>query len=332
MNKAFYAVARTAVYFSALLMVAFALPGAYADSLYKEAPGAKDHPLVSRFKGSVLYKYGSINFERVEIALPDKHTETMEGKLYNYYYLGPKGRGDLEVYRNYKLAFEQQHFKILWACEDGMACAKQGLAAHARKWTDDARSFVGGSFYMNNMDSDRPFRFLLARLSRPEGDVTVVLTVRGGYFADQGFDSDYFLQVIESAAMQQDQVSVNAEALHKGIMADGKVALYGIYFDTAKADIKPESKAQLDEMAKLLKQNSALTVFIVGHTDNQGTLEANIALSQRRADAVVGALVKDYKIDAKRLAAKGVANYAPVASQLNDAGRAKNRRVELVAQ
>jgi OmpA-OmpF porin, OOP family len=116
------------------------------------------------------------------------------------------------------------------------------------------------------------------------------------------------------------------------LQADGKIALYGLFFDTGKAEVKAESKPQLDEMAKLLQGQPALKVYIVGHTDSQGGLEANLALSQQRAQAVVAALAGAYKVDAKRLQARGVASLAPVASNANDAGRARNRRVELVIQ
>ena len=313
------------------LALCAAIP-AWAATTYGEAPGASDYPLVGRFNGAVLYKAGAISFERVEVKLPDKRTESAEGKVFNYYYLGPKGHSDLEVFRNYQQSLEKQGFKFLFVCEDGTVCMKQNLSAHAIKWTDDSRSFVGGSFYMNNL-SGRPFRFLMARLMRPAGDVTVVLTVRDGYWADRGFGTDFFVQVIESQPMLTDQVSVvNADSLGKGLTADGKVALYGLFFDTAKADIKPESKPQLDEMAKLLTQFPKLQVFIVGHTDNQGGVEANLALSLRRAQAVAVALAKDYKVDAGRLSARGVANFSPMASNDAEAGRAKNRRVELVAQ
>jgi OmpA-OmpF porin, OOP family len=73
-------------------------------------------------------------------------------------------------------------------------------------------------------------------------------------------------------------------------------------------------------------------VFILGHTDNQGALDANLALSKARAQAVVDALTSSYKIDGKRLSASGVANYAPLASNANETGRARNRRVEMVLQ
>ena len=82
---------------------------------------------------------------------------------------------------------------------------------------------------------------------------------------------------------------VDAKALQGGLEAEGKVALYGIYFDTGKAELKPESRPQLDEMGKLPQAQPALKVYIVGHTDNQGSLEANLQLAAACA-AVVAAL------------------------------------------
>jgi OmpA-OmpF porin, OOP family len=94
--------------------------------------------------------------------------------------------------------------------------------------------------------------------------------------------------------------------------------------------VKPESKASLEQIAALLKQNSALKLHLVGHTDNQGSLENNFALSKARAGAISAALSAQYGIAAARLSANGVSSLAPVASNADDAGRAKNRRVELV--
>src|SRR5262249_47822084 len=114
--------------------------------------------------------------------------------------------------------------------------------------------------------------------------------------------------------------------------ANGKIALYGLRFDTDSATITADSKATLSEMAKALKASQAQKVFIVGHTDNSGSLAHNEKLSQERAEAVMKALVKDYGVAADRLAAKGVASYSPVAANTSDAGKAQNRRVEMVAQ
>ena len=132
--------------------------------------------------------------------------------------------------------------------------------------------------------------------------------------------------------METGKVTIGADQLQKGLAAEGRIVLYGIYFDTGRAEIKPESKAQLDEMAHLLTNDRALKVAVVGHTDTQGAADTNQALSQRRAEAVVATLTTNYKIDAARLKARGVASFAPVATNRTEAGRAKNRRVELVEQ
>jgi outer membrane protein OmpA-like peptidoglycan-associated protein len=85
-------------------------------------------------------------------------------------------------------------------------------------------------------------------------------------------------------------------------------------------------------MAKFLKTNAATRVFIVGHTDNKGTLDYNVGLSGRRAEAVVKALATKYGIEANRLTPRGLGPLAPVATNRSEDGRAKNRRVEMVEQ
>ncbi len=125
-------------------------------------------------------------------------------------------------------------------------------------------------------------------------------------------------------------VTVDAGAMAQAIESSGRVALYGIYFDFNKADVKPESDATLDEIAKLLKQTPSRKVLVVGHTDNVGTFGFNMDLSQRRAAAVVTALASRYAIGKDRLTPVGVSFASPVAPNNDENGRAKNRRVELV--
>jgi outer membrane protein OmpA-like peptidoglycan-associated protein len=110
----------------------------------------------------------------------------------------------------------------------------------------------------------------------------------------------------------------------------GRVALYGILFDTDQATIKTESRPALQEIAKLLQQEPNLNLHVVGHTDNTGTFEHNLDLSKRRAAAVKAALTKAFGIATGRLTPNGVASLAPVATNTTEEGRAKNRRVELV--
>jgi outer membrane protein OmpA-like peptidoglycan-associated protein len=138
------------------------------------------------------------------------------------------------------------------------------------------------------------------------------------------------LDICEVKPMQQKMVTVDATEMDKQISLNGKVALYGIYFDFNKAEVKPESDEALTEIAKLLRARPALNVLVVGHTDAVGAFDSNRTLSQRRAEAIVSSLASKHKVDNKRLFPVGVAFASPVATNTTDEGRAKNRRVELV--
>lgn len=144
-------------------------------------------------------------------------------------------------------------------------------------------------------------------------------------------NGSYAIHLVEKESMKQ-AVVADAGAMRKSIRETGKAALYGIYFDTGKAEVKPESKQALEQIAKLLKSDAGLKLYVVGHTDNTGIFDANIKLSQDRAAAVVNALVSSYGIPASRLKACGDGPTAPVASNDTEEGRALNRRVELVKQ
>ncbi len=145
------------------------------------------------------------------------------------------------------------------------------------------------------------------------------------------FTGKYGYFIVEKQAMAQDIIA-DAAALANDLKTTGHVTVEGILFDTAKATIKPESAKAIGEVAKLLAADPALKVYVVGHTDAVGQLDANMKLSQDRAEAVVQTLIKTHGIAAARLKSFGNGPYAPVASNDNEAGRARNRRVELVKQ
>jgi OmpA-OmpF porin, OOP family len=139
------------------------------------------------------------------------------------------------------------------------------------------------------------------------------------------------LSIVEREIMKQEIVA-DANAMGDDINNMGHVSVYGIYFDSGKSEIKPESDKALEQIAILLKNTESLNLYVVGHTDNVGTIDSNVKLSKDRADAVVNTLVTKHGISSTRLKSYGVASLSPVASNNTEEGKAKNRRVELVKQ
>jgi outer membrane protein OmpA-like peptidoglycan-associated protein len=162
-------------------------------------------------------------------------------------------------------------------------------------------------------------RYMFARLE--QGEQTAYLMLAAG-------DSYTDVHLVEMKKMQTDNASVNPGALLDGLDKQGFVVLEGIYFDTDKTTLKPTSRPALEQAARLMQAHPDLKLYVVGHTDMQGSLEHNMKLSQGRAEAVVNTLVKDHGIAAARLQGRGIGPLAPVAANTLDDGRARNRRNE----
>lgn len=274
----------------------------------------EDHPLIKRYPGSEMRKHVHKGFD--EVLLPTgpvsgkgfASTVRVEGKVTAIDYKYPKGRSTLEVYKNYEEGLLKGGFEPIYTCADS-ECGKGGPA-------DKYLGYRWACFEQ---------RHLTAKLAREEGDIYVNLHVC------KGVDRAY-VTIVEAKPMEKGLVTVDANALASEIERTGHASVYGIYFDTDSTAIKPESDQALEQIAKLLSNKSDLKLYVVGHTDNVGTLAYNKNLSIRRARAVVEALTTKYAIAGARLLGDGVGPLAPVASNNSEAGRAKNRRVELVAQ
>lgn len=281
----------------------------------------KDHPLVSRYPGLFIAEYSFAEFDEFTLPLaklngatPEK-SQHLEGKVTRIAYDGPAGRSILEIYRNYESALQKGGFQILFSCVNNQGCGSGHPTLY--KASDDWEWGAG-------------HRYLSAKQSRAEGEVYVSLHI--GQWSNLASGSATVLYVIEMKPMEGGRVTVDAAALAGDITKDGHSAVYGIYFDTGKADVKPESGDAIKEIGKLLQSNAQLKLLVVGHTDNAGVLASNMDLSKRRADAVVQALITGYRIAPARLSAQGAGPLAPVASNKSEEGRGKNRRVELVEQ
>ena len=311
-----------------------------------DMPGAKDHPLLKRFAGSEIVGYDVKRFDSYELQTSTytgydfdaKQREfaepplTLEGAVTRIWYEAQGETGGLELLRNYQNELKEQGFQILYDSTQDANATEFNMGFF--KGVDNVKTSRSEHIFI--AADPKLVRVSSARLERPEGDIYVCLTTvewpdkddifkakRGAYIA---------VDIIEVQPMQQAMVVVSADEMSQALTSSGRIALYGIFFDTNKADIKPESKPALEEIAKLLNENPDFKLHVVGHTDNVGGYEANLTLSKRRADAVVAALINDYGIARNRLTSNGVAYLAPVAVNTTEEGRAKNRRVELVPQ
>ncbi len=330
MSKGKHAVARTV---AALAFALAALP-ARADDI----AGGKDHPLAGRFKDSSIAYYKANDFDELDFlrtavdygALLDRNATDdhsgpewlkLQGRATEIRYGIPVGRSSLEVLTNYELALKAKGFQPVFSCAD-KACLTGGVRdPYVMGQLLDPTNGLSTAYFDHA-------RYSLAKLDRPEGHVYVsVLT------GEANGETVAFVRVLEAMSMQTDNiVVVKADDMGAGLEKAGSVNLYGIQFDFDKDVVKAESKPTLDEMAKLLDAKPSLRLKIIGHTDNKGAADYNLDLSSRRAANVAAALVGGYRIDPARLTSEGAGASRPIASNDAEEGRAKNRRVELVAQ
>ena len=271
-----------------------------------DVEGCKDHPLFNRMPGYRINACETKDFDARDFPSAPGVTEvnkplksvTIEGKQTYIQYEHPGGQtgsaSGLQIQRNFTNAVRAKGGQVI--AEFGAEASGKGL--------DDDTFGIG----------DRAAVYKLN-----DGGREVWVRVHP-YNAGSG----YLVFVAEREAMAQ---SISVNELLDAISKDGYVALQ-IGFDTGKATIKPDSFPQLDQVAAALKQQAALKLEIGGHTDNVGTAEANLALSDARAKAVMKHLI-DKGTPAARLTAKGYGQAAPVADNRTEEGRAKNRRVEL---
>ena len=275
-----------------------------------------DHPLVSAYAGSSIYSKEVKEFDSYRVFMgwdkttKEYKTQDLEGKVTKILYKNPPNRSVLELWRNYEAALKKSGVTVLFECDQAKKeCMDRYVGAYLRR--DFAINGIG------NTDG----HLMYARLDQGEQTAFLVLAV-GANYTD--------VHVVEMKKMQTGMAALNLAALTSDIDKQGFVVVEGIYFDTDKAVLKAESNPAIEEVAKLLKQRTELGLYVVGHTDTQGNLAHNMALSEARANAVVNRLVKEHGIAAQRLEGRGVGPLAPVASNAQEGGRAKNRRVVLV--
>jgi OmpA-OmpF porin, OOP family len=309
-----------------------------ASVLSRDLQDHRDHPLVKRFPGSAIVQYEKRNAAPFAVPigrlvrwdyaqdLPDFDGKKidLEGEVTRITYLIQRRVSAAEVFHSFERELTASGFKILFEAEGPEFGRSQGNLYHDIQGQLLEYSPRAAHFLSAKLDSAPVTAYVSLYATEYEMGATSV-KVRPGEVVLQ-------LDVIEVPPTSDKLVVVSASDISKGLETSGRVAVYGILFDSNKADVKPQSRPALDEIAKYLRSVQNAKLDVVGHTDNVGSYDSNLDLSRARAAAVVGTLVKEYDINPQRLRPSGVGFLAPIASNSTDAGRATNRRVELLPQ
>ena len=270
------------------------------------------HPLIKGFEGSEIIKQEVAEFDEQQLVIGkvqqdgtvwSAKTEKLEGKVTRIDYQDPPNRSSLERIRNYELALKKSGFEIVFIC---------------------SKEECGPEIVIPTIGYYPPERYLTARMKRKEGNIWVGVFIAAGSYSK--------IIIVEEKPMETDLVKVTADILKTNILKEGHMALYEIYFDTGKSEIKTESERAISSVADYLKENPEVNVYIVGHTDNVGDYTMNQKLSKVRGESVKTYLVSKYQISATRLTGEGAGPICPVTSNDTEEGRTLNRRVEIVKE
>ena len=309
--------------------------GTIGPVLAADIVGSADHPLVSRYSGSTIYAYETKAYDAYYGILGPSDGKggyenglELEGKITRILYGADRDRSTLEIFRNYKSSLEKAGFDVLFDCATDV-CGQSdfGRTGFHEKYKEAWPGTAVRDVFVTDMKNQR---FLAAKLTRPEGNVYVFGFI-GRHLLMSGMNRPWIqLDVVELEPMETNMVKVDPEALGNDIAQSGHAIVAGIYFDTDASTLKAESADSLRAVADLLRSRPDLNVHVVGHTDSMGGFDYNINLSRARAASIVVNLTEVQGIDPSRLTPNGVGPLAPVASNQSEAGRALNRRVELV--
>lgn len=265
----------------------------------------KEHPVVKHYPGALIDSHDEKEFDAVDMVVgyaaspkPRITRKDVEGRIYKTFYIHQGGVSALQVMRNYETALGTAGFTTLVS----------GKVAALPSMEDARDGSLFGAFAM--MNDGQPVMYVNILIDPNVGEPVSRVVI------------------VEPEQMRQ-VYKVDASKLYAGLSAEGRIAVYGINFDSAKSAVSADSEPVLTQVREMLAAHPELKIKIEGHTDNVGGQAANLVLSQQRAAAVKAWLVRNGVAD-NRLTSEGLGDSRPVAPNDTDDGRRKNRRVELV--
>jgi OmpA-OmpF porin, OOP family len=306
---------------------------------HQNVAGSRDYPLISRFSGSIIQYYKTLEWDKYVLPVSPivsdggrktwKRKLDLAGKITRIQYSVSNDNNSAFVYANYLSALKKAEWKILFAGN-----RDQELGNDYREWC----FYYYGSDGLNQDRFGSAFRpggnnhcYIAAEFQDEDRTVYAAIYITDYENSSKGLAFTLITQ--DTIEIQNPKTGlVTAKLMTDKIHARGHVALDGIFFETGKATLKENSRAALKNIAEFLKANSTKKFYVVGHTDNTGTFERNMALSLNRAIAVRKALTQQFQIPGDQLKAQGIGPLAPVLSNSTGEGRGRNRRVEIAEQ
>jgi len=297
-----------------------------------DVEGGKDYPLVSRFKGSIIEYYKNTKWDSypLPVSLTDNKFHwtdplRLEGHVIRTQYSTSLENNPAFILKNFEAAFNKAGFKIIMV-KNGDAELGSGRDFFSNYYLEGRKLLLNKFGYISTFrPTEGAQSYIAAKTNDGKNDIYVAIYIAA--FTKVTLITQDIIEV-ESAATGM----VTATSLKEGITLNGHIALEGIFFDSGSSTIKAESAQALNNISEYLKANPGSKFFIVGHTDNTGTFEANTKLSEDRAKAVMAELTTKYAVKSDQLKAFGMASLSPVTSNDTEQGKAKNRRVEIVKQ
>lgn len=300
---------------------AFAVPAAAA-----KGPNWAQQ-LVGPVEGSEVHHGETVDFGRYNFADGPEagkaiaKTSVIEGKRSLISYIAP-GKSSFGIYSVYKKFFSEKGYETLFACE-GQACGEN--FRHAWYALNPFGSDYGwnNSYAITGGSAGSQF-YIAARKKSAVGDIYASVYANTGRWSYPAYRVDVAVAAPLTSGV------VPASRIAEALNADGRLAFYGINFDTGSSAIKAGSEATLAEIAAFLKTASGSAFYVAGHTDDEGDFQANLNLSRARAESVVKFLVEKHGVGSSVLLPHGAGPVSPVAANSTPEGRALNRRVEIV--
>jgi outer membrane protein OmpA-like peptidoglycan-associated protein len=280
--------------------------------------------IISPYKGSEKIYDDNIGFETMYYLAEEQSAKSIDGDINRRFYKAPQKVSPYEIVKNYEQAIKSKGGQVIHLSKNAYRHFDKKTGERVwfmRKLFNHA--YVAHQTWAYLQLFNEANHYVVGKVSSGGSDIYINV-------ASASVDGTTYYEVVTAVAKPMDMNNVTLNVLNEGIAANGKVAVYDIYFDSGKYEIKHESASALKTIAAYLKENPDKMFIVVGHTDSDGSFNANIKLSEQRADAVVKELVSKHAVDPKQVSSYGVGSVSPVTSNSTEDGKARNRRVELV--